>query len=167
MVLTTVDPPEVHLGWNETWHLPFRWASDPAGERIAKPLDSWNAEAAIFKPIVLLVDPDGRQVYRHDSLDFADRPDDEDVLGALASLGLSAVPEPQGWAPEGVTPRPSERAFPPPHYAPYFRSLRFASLALAERMTCEPDREELHRTHRMADSFLLAWPERRKRLGLP
>ena len=77
---------------NSTWHLPFRWVSDPKGERLARPLDAWNADerGGLFHPLVQLVGPDGQQLLRHRSRDFADRRDDADVLDALKELELPA-----------------------------------------------------------------------------
>jgi hypothetical protein len=42
VVLAPVDPTEVQLGMNRTWHLPFCWVSDPDGTRLARPLDAWD-----------------------------------------------------------------------------------------------------------------------------
>ena len=143
---------------NDTWDLPFRWVSDPDGTPLAQPLDAWNADErdGLFHPLVLLVAPDGRAVVRHRSRDFADRSDDDDVVEALRALGLPALPPAGPWAPDGVTPQPSEGAFRPAAYGPYFRGIRFATKALAARIRDADDVEELRRTERMAASFLEA-----------
>ncbi len=155
-MLASVDPPAAQLAMNRTWDLPFRWVSDPDGTQLAQPLDAWNADerGGLFHPLVLLVAPDGREVVRHRSRDFADRPDDADVLEALRRLALPALPPVGAWAPDGVTPQPSEGAFRPTAYGPYFRGIRFATKALAGRMRDVDDAEELGRTERMAASFL-------------
>ena len=155
MVLASTDPPEVQLAMNRTWHLPFRWVSDPGGERLAKPLDAWNPDREIFKPLVLAVAPDGREVFRELSRDFTDRPDDEPVLGALESLSLGPVHVPP-WTPD-VEPQPSKRAFKPQSFIPYFRAIKMNTGALAERMVDERDREQLLTEQHMADSFLTAF----------
>ncbi|SFF01307.1 hypothetical protein SAMN05216574_10823 [Blastococcus tunisiensis] len=158
MVLASTDPPEVQLAMNRTWHLPFRWVSDPDGSQLAKPLDVWNPErGGIFKPVVLAVAPDGREVFRELSRDFTDRPDDEPILAALESLGLDPVSVPP-WSPD-VEPQPSERAFTPPAFIPYFRAIKFNTGALAERMVDERDREQLLTEKGMAESFLAAFDE--------
>lgn len=148
---------------NATWHLPFRWVSDPGGEQLAKPLEAWNPRdhGGLFHPLVLLLDPDGRPLVRHRSRDFADRADDTDVLEALAGLGLPARPLPEPWRPEGVEPSPTGNAFRTEAFGPYFRGLRFGSLALAARMRDEQDAAEVRRTAAMAGSFLDAWTVRR------
>lgn len=159
MVLASVDPPEVQLGMNATWHLPFRWASDPGGARLAQPMGAWDTEASIFRPIVVVVAPDGREVFRELSRDFTDRTDDEPVLTAVEGLGLPALPAPESWAPDGVAPSPSERAFQPRSFIPYFRAIRFNTKALSERMVDDTDRDQLVTEQRMAESFLAAFDE--------
>ena len=159
MVLASVEPPEVQLAANRTWHLPFRWVSDPGGERLAKPLDAWDEDASIFRPIVVAVAPDGREVFRELSRDFTDRVDDEPVLAAVEALDLPALPPPPPWEPEEVRPQPSERAFKPASFVPYFRAIRFNTMALSQRMYDERDRDQLITEQRMAESFLAAFDE--------
>jgi hypothetical protein len=157
VVLASVDAPEVQLAMDHTWHLPFRWASDPDGTRLAQPLDAWDTEASIFRPLVVAVAPDGREVFRELSRDFTDRTDDEPVLAAIEALGLPALPEPEPWAPEGVVPQASQRAFKPSSFIPYFRAIRFNTMALSQRMVDERDRDLLVTEQRMAESFLGAF----------
>jgi hypothetical protein len=142
---------------DRTWHLPFRWVSDPGGERLARPLGAWDDDGSIFRPVVVAVAPDGREVFHELSRDFTDRTDDEPFLTALEGLGLPARPEPEPWTPEGVEPRPSERAFKPSSFIPYFRAIRVNTLALSERMVDERDRAEVLQEKEMAESFLAAF----------
>ena len=167
VVLASTDPPEAQLAMNRTWHLPFRWVSDPGGERLAQHLDAWNAEerGGLFHPLVLLVAPDGRVPVRHRSRDFADRRDDQDVLDALAALDLPSRAAPAPWSPDGVEPQPTDKAFRPDAFGPYFRGLRFGTKALATRMRDEQDREELLDTSAMSVSFIDAWTRRREEAG--
>ena len=167
VVLASTDPPAAQLAMDRTWHLPFRWVSDPDGERLAQPLAAWNAEerGGLFHPLVLLVAPDGQVPVRHRSRDFADRRDDSDVLTALASLHLPSRPVPAPWSPAGVEPRPTDKAFRPEAFGPYFRGLRFGSRALATRMRDASDERELLDTSSMCDSFLDAWARRREEVG--
>lgn len=167
MVLASVDPPPAQLAMNQRWHLPFRWVSDPGGERLATPLDAWNADErdGVFHPLVLLVSPGGEVLVRHRSRDFADRPDDRDVLDALAALQLPAREVPAPWSPEGVDPQPTDSAFRPEAYGAYFRGLKLGTKALVGRMRDEQDRAEVQRTSDMAGSFLDAWTQRRDASG--
>lgn len=164
MVLASADPPEAQLAMNEVWHLPFRWFSDPDGERLAKPLGAWNPEerGGLFHPLVLLLGPDGRTLVRHRSRDAADRPDDSDVLDALRGLDLPARELPSPWRPEGVTPRPTDSAFRVEAFGPYFRGLLFGTRALAGRMRDEQDAAEAQQVSAMSASFLEAWKQRRE-----
>ena len=168
MVLASAEPAEVQLAFNHTWHVPFRWASDPDGELLARPLDAWDDGASIFRPVVVGIAPDGRKVYREVSRDFSDRPDDEPILRALEGLRLpplaAALPP---WAPEGIAPRPSERPFKPASFIPYFRAIRANTRALSKRMADERDAEEALLQHRMADSFLAAFDQWRAELPQP
>jgi hypothetical protein len=168
VVLASVDPQAAQLAMNHTWHLPFRWVSDPDGTRLAKPLGAWNPDerGGLFHPLVLLVGPDGRELVRHRSRDFADRGDDEDVLEALRGLGLSPR-KPVLWQPRGIEPEPTGAAFRPEAFGPYFRGIRFNTTALARRMRDPHDAAELTATTRMADSFLEAWKHRRAQVGSP
>ena len=165
MVLASVDPPAAQLAMNATWDLPFRWVSDPDGSRLGRPLDAWNAEerGGLLMPLVLLVAPDGRELVRHRSRDFADRADDSDVLEALRELALPEAEPPAPWAPADVAPQPSERAFRPSAFGPYFRGARFTALALAGRMRDPADADDARETARMAASFLAAHKERQGR----
>jgi hypothetical protein len=164
VVLVSGDPPAAQLAMNERWHLPFRWVSDPGGERLATPLDAWNPQerGGVFHPLVLLVAPGGEVLVRHRSRDFADRPDDSDVLEALGALGLSAREVPLPWAPGGFQPQPTESAFRPDAFGAYFRGLRLGTRALAGRMRDEQDAAEVRQTSEMAGSFLDAWSRRRE-----
>jgi hypothetical protein len=161
VVLASVDPPAAQLAMNQTWHLPFRWLSDPDGE-VARGLDAWNPDerGGLFHPLVLLIAPDGRELVRHRSRDFADRTSDDDVLQALRELGLAARPEPSGWDPR-VAPGPTAAAFRVEAFGPYFRGIQFNTRALAGRMRDPQDAAELRDTTAMAGSFLEAWKERR------
>ena len=148
---------------NSTWHLPFRWVSDPDGERLAQPLDAWDPgeRGGLFHPLVLLVGPDGQEVLRHRSRDFADRRDDADVRSALDDLGLQSRSVPGGWSPEGVARQPTEGAFRPEAFGPYFRGVLFGARALVGRMCDEQDAAEVQRNVDMAASFTEAWKQRR------
>jgi hypothetical protein len=158
-VLASTDPPEVQLATNRTWHLPFRWTSDPGGSRLAKPLRAWDEDRSIFRPVVVVVAPDGTEVFRELSRDFTDRPDDEPILAAVEALGLDAVPSPTAWDPPDIGPRPSERAFQPASFIPYFRAIKFNTGALAKRMVDDRDRDLLLVEQQMAESFLAAFDE--------
>ncbi len=163
VVLASVDSPEIQLATNHTWQLPFRWISDPDGQQLARPLNAWDEQASIFRPIIVAVAPDGREVFRELSRDFTDRPDDEPVLSALESLELAERADPGPWEPSGVRAQASERAFTPGAFIPYFRAIRFNTMALAERMVDERDRAIVSGEQQMSESFLAAFDAWRER----
>ncbi len=147
---------------NRTWHLPFNWISDADGQRLARPLDAWNAgeRGGLLHPLILLLSPQGEVLVRHRSRDFADRADDSDVLDALAELDLPALPVPSPWQPTVLEPKATPNAFPREAFGTYFRALRFGTYALAGRMRDEADLADVLATMHMAASFLEAWKER-------
>lgn len=62
VVLVSTDPPAAQFAMNRTWRLPFRWVSDPTGERFAQLLDAWNPDErdGLFHPLVLFLAPDAQ-----------------------------------------------------------------------------------------------------------
>ncbi len=145
-----------------TWHLPFRWDSDPDRRAVGQAAGAGSAaeRGGLFHPLVLLVAPDGRVVVEHRSRDFADRPSDDDVLEGLRGLGLPPRSVPPPWRPD-LEPQPTENEFRAEAYGPYVRGIRFAMRALVGRMHDEHDATELQQTQQMAASFLEAWAARR------
>ncbi len=63
--------------------LPFDLLSDPEGETAIKPFGLWDDAGRISKPALVLTDRQGVVRYLYEGRDFADRPKDEVVLGAL------------------------------------------------------------------------------------
>ncbi len=63
--------------------LPFDLLSDPEGEVSIKPFGFWDAAGRISKPALVLTDRQGVIRYLYEGSDFADRPKDEIVMGAL------------------------------------------------------------------------------------
>lgn len=110
-------------------------------------------------PTLMVFGPDGRETYRMRSRDFADRPDDEDLLTAVRELGLPAIR--LGPAPPAAEPEEHEAALRVEAFGPYFRGIRFATGALARRLSDEGDRDEAVAMSKMAGSFLDAWKQRR------
>lgn len=151
----SVDPPEANAAMVDKLVLPFPLLADPGGERAIKPFGVWHADRAIARPAIVVLAPDGREVFRYVGADFMDRPDDGDVLAALEALALPALPEPP--APIAhLEPRPSPRAIALETLAPYMRGVQLAMDALAERLRDEWDREQARRTAAMAARYVKA-----------
>ena len=144
IVAVSVDSPGRNEAFRARWHLPFPIVSDPAGEQFLQPLGAWNPDerGGIGWPTLMLFAPDGREVYRMRSRAFADRPDDDDLFAAVRSLALSPIE--LGGA-----------------FGPYFRGIRFGTIALAGRVSEGPNRDEVIAMSTMAASFLDAWKQRR------
>lgn len=98
------------------------------------------------------------------SRDFADRPDESDLLKALDSLELPPIEELAPWEPS-AEPEESPGAFRTDAFGAYFRGVMFSSLALSGRLRDELDREETLALSRMARSFLNAWKDRRAKFS--
>jgi len=150
-----IDPPEQNAAMAEKLALPFPILSDPDGERAIKPLGVWDAEGKMATPAIIVLAPDGHEVYRYAGVDFMDRPNDDEILDALSSLGLPATEAPVGTIAH-LNPRPGSRATKLDNLAVYMRGVRFASMALAERARDPFDKAEAERTSKMAERYVAA-----------
>lgn len=164
MVAASVDPPGRVAAFARRWGIPFPIVGDPGGDRLLGPLGllvHHDAHGEIAAPTVIVLAPDGREVYRHRSRDFADRPDDSDVLEALESLSLGPIVGVAPWVPD-AGPEPSPGAFTPERFHPYFTGVAESAKALAGRMESPRDRKEAETVSAMARSFLSVWASRRR-----
>lgn len=162
LAAVSVDSDGRNVAFARRWHLPFTLVSDPGGEQIIKPLDLWNERerGGIGVPAVMVISPDGETTHFLRSRDFADRPDDSDLLKALDSLALEPIEDLSDWEP---TAEPEEwpGAFRADAFGAYFRGVMFSSLALSGRLHDEGDKQETLALSGMARSFLNAWKDRR------
>lgn len=161
IVGVSVDSPGRNEALRRRWHLPFPIVSDPGGEDLLQPLDLWNPgeRGGIGWPAVLVFAPDGREVHRMRSRDFADRPTDDDVFDAVRRLGLTPVDP--GAAEPVAEPEEHPDALRTEAFGPYFRGIRFGTIALSGRLRDEADVAEAVQMSEMAASFLAAWKLRR------
>ena len=150
-----IDPPEQNAAMVEKLALPFPILSDADGERAIKPLGVWDAEGKMATPAIIVLAPDGREVYRYAGVDFMDRPNDDEILEALSSLGLPETETPGGTIAH-LDPQPGSRATKLDNLAVYMRGVHFASKALAERARDPFDKAEAERTSRMAERYVAA-----------
>ncbi|GAC1315136.1 MAG: hypothetical protein NVSMB16_11940 [Acidimicrobiales bacterium] len=147
------------------WYLPFPVVSDPGGDRFLQPLDVWNPaeRGGIAWPAIILFAPDGREVFRMRSHDFADRPGDEDLLVAVQSLRLKAID--LAPADAEAEAEDDDGAFRVDAFGSYFRGIRSGTFGLAGRMVDAGDRQAVLAMTTMAQSFLDHWSQRRKAAG--
>jgi len=150
-----IDPPEQNAAMVEKLALPFPLLSDPDGERAITPLGVWDAEGKMAKPAMVVISLDGQEAYRYVGTDFMDRPNDDEILEALSSLGLPPTETPAGTIAH-LDPRPGSRATKLDNLAVYMRGVRFASKALADRARDPFDQAEAERTSRMAERYVAA-----------
>lgn len=111
--------------------LPFPLLSDPDGERAIKAYGVWNPDAAIAKPAVVVVGPDGGERFRQVGGDFADRITEEELLDAVGRLDLPGTSQPP---PQPGTPEPGERAVDLSWLPAYYRGAKFAATAIKGRV---------------------------------
>jgi hypothetical protein len=163
VVAVSVDSPERNAAMAARWHLTFPLVSDPGGERFLRPLELWNPgeRGGIGVPALIVVAPDGQEVWRTVARDYADRPvDDAAMLAALESLALPTIGLPR-WEPE-ADPEESREALRTDALGGYMRGVRSGAFAILMRTTPEePAHREAERVVAMATSFLDAWRERR------
>lgn len=129
--------------------LPFPLLSDPDGEKAIRPFGVWHEEPEIARPAIVVVGPDGAEVFRRVSEDFADRSPEDEVVAAVKELDLEPVhPE----TPATGQAEPGEKAFPAEALVPYFRGTRFAAVSLGGRV---PEAKEASdRLVEEADSYI-------------
>ncbi len=111
--------------------LPFPLLSDPDGEQAIKPYDVWHADASIARPAVILVGADGQVAYRRVSADFADRPDEQDVLARVRAWRLPAATQ---QPPQPGQAHPGKRAVDLSWLPAYYRGAKFAVTAVRGRV---------------------------------
>ena len=152
-----VDPPQQNAAMVEKLALPFPILADTDGE-VMRSLDAWDENAGIGRPTIIVVDTDKSQALRIDSRDFADRPDDNDVLEALDRLGRQ--PRTDLLAVRRGEPKPGPRALTLEELRPYFRGVRFIVAALGNRV---PEAQgDVQQILAMVERFNKALSETRK-----
>lgn len=110
----------------------FPILSDEDKDAAIRPLgfDDEKDPRKISKPGVVIISPEGEIVYRYIGRDFADRPDEDEILDALEGLGLEATTQ------EAVEPGPADAgptAMPFEGLSFYLRGAKFANMALRGR----------------------------------
>lgn len=159
VVAVSVDDDGRQAAMQQRWGLTdTRLVSDPGGEQILAPLGLFDPEerGGIARPGMLVVAPDGHEVYRYEGRDFADRTTDDDVFEALEGLALDSA-DPGPWVPEVAVPAELNRFFRPTDFGPYFRGNRFAAIAIAGRLDDRSARSVAREHQLMCEASLAAW----------
>jgi hypothetical protein len=135
-----------------------RFVADPGGARYLRPLDLFDPDerGGIALPGMVIIDPDGAEVYRYQGRDFADRTNDDDIWATLATLGCPPI-DPPPWVPTVEVPDDLGGYFRPADFATYFRGNMFGAVAIGRRVH-DPESRALAKEHReMSRSNLEAW----------
>ncbi len=80
-----VDSPEQNRAMIEKLLLPFRILSDPDGDLAIKRYGIWDEQGRIAVPSIVAVGQDGPVRWVYTGKDFADRPLEAELFGALES----------------------------------------------------------------------------------
>lgn len=135
----SVDPPQNNARMVGKLRLPFPLLSDPRAELITR-LGLWDPEDRVARPSILVVDRSGEVRYLYSGRDFADRPGDDEVFGALDGLDggierITGEPEIRVIGPEARTAsiRPDKNPMELEQLLVYYRGAYFATVALEKR----------------------------------
>jgi len=150
-----IDSPEQNAAMAAKLALPFPVLADPGGNGAIQPYDVWDPKGSMSRPAIVVLAPDGREVFRTVGVDFMDRPHEDEVLAALDTLGLPPLSQPVATV-EHLEPGPGPRAMPLADLGVYLRGVRFATSGLAGRARDPFDRAEAERTSAMAERYLTA-----------
>lgn len=128
----SADSPAQNAAVMGTLALPFPILSDPSRSAAITPLGFADESdpRQISKPGVVIIDSLGEIVHRMEGRDYADRPDEEELLEALGVLRLDPTTQDPPVVGEAT---PGEKAVSLEGIVPYFRGARFAALALRSR----------------------------------
>ena len=159
LAAVSVDDEVRQAGMAERWgftHTTF--VSDPGGDRYLQPLELFDPDerGGIALPGMVIVEPDGREVYRYQGRDFADRTNDDDIWETLASLSLPPV-DPPAWSSDVEVPDNLRGYFRPADFGAYFRGNMFGAIAIGGRLDDKAARAIAREHREMSKSNLEAW----------
>jgi hypothetical protein len=132
VVSIDVDSPGQHAAMVDKLNLPFPMLSDPDRSFAIGPYGLMNTEdpRGVAIAATVVIGPNGEEVLRLVSRDFADRPFEQVALEALRSLRLAPV---EHLAPTLGDPAPGPRTMPFGDLRAYFRGAKFGSKAMGLR----------------------------------
>ena len=162
----SVDPPSHNEAMVEKLDLPFPLLSDARGD-LARRCDLWNDEEGVAVPAIVVLDRAGVIRYFYTGQDFADRPGDDEVLGALDELPEASLGEGDDTVEiritaeeaEASTVRPNRPPITLEQLVPYYRGVFFVTVALKRRFGELKDRDafkEVDRYQQMTKEYAAA-----------
>ena len=128
----SIDNPGQHAAMVEKLDLPFPLLSDPDRSLAIEPYGVADPKdhRSLSRPAMVLVSPDGEEVFRFVSRDYAHRLPEAEVLETVRGLGLRPAIQA---APTPGDPQPGPGAMPLDGLPFYLRGARFAALAMGLR----------------------------------
>lgn len=139
--------------------LPFPVLSDPDRAEAITPLGFADEKdpRQISRPGTVIIDPDGEIAFSVTGRDYADRPDEDDLLEALERLSLPATTQDP---PELGESQPGEKAMAYEGLPHYFRGAKFAVLAVRGRYRAlsEELADDTKRYVQLVERYLEALP---------
>ena len=135
----SVDPPDQNAAMVEKLLLPFPLLSDPHGV-LSRAYGVWDEEGRIAIPAIVLLDRTRIVRWQYAGRDFADRPEDDALLRAIAELEDPGPPHPVATeirvtAEEAKhSVRREGMAISLDHLLPYYRGVYSATVALKQRL---------------------------------
>jgi len=119
----SVDSVGANAAMTAKLELPFPLLSDPRGNGAIRPFGLWDEAEAVSRVATVVLAADGREEFRHTGVDYADRAVEDEVLEAVAALGLPPRPPGSGVRAHAA-PEPSEEAETRHELAVYVRGVR-------------------------------------------
>ena len=155
----SADPAPMNTAIVEKLALPFPVLADPDRSEAITPLGFADEgdPRQISRPGTLIVDTSGNVVFSVTGRDYADRPDEDTLLGALEDLGLPATTQAP---PDLGESQPGEKAMAYQGLSHYFRGAKFAVMALRgrHRGLGEEFGDDTKRYVQMVERYLEALP---------
>ncbi len=150
----SVDGVDRNAAMVEKLALPFPLLSDPDGTRAIQPYGAWHEGNGMARPAVVVTTPSGGEAVHQVGEDFADRPDEDELVATIDQLDVAPVEQPP---PARGHPDPGENAVNPRSLMPYFSGAKMAVTALSGRV--HEARQDADRILAECDRFLdgLAW----------
>jgi hypothetical protein len=159
VIAVSTDDAVRQAGMFSRWPTPnVLYVPDPGGEKILGPLGLMDPEDArnIALPAMIVIAPDGTEVYRYVGRDFADRTTDDEVYAAVAGLGLEPIDVPPG-GPVAEFPDDLRGFFKVDDLVPYFKGTRSGARAIKMRADDPEFKASALQHESMADSTLDAY----------
>jgi hypothetical protein len=127
-----IDSPGRHAAMVQKLNLSYPMLSDPDRSLAIAPFGLSDPEDArrLAIPATVVIGPDGDEVLRLVSRDYADRPLEDEALEVVRGLGLDSVEQP---LPTPGVPEPDPTAMPFNDLRIYFRGAKFGARAMGFR----------------------------------